>query len=115
MLVRVATSFAGRTIFRIRDLDKRVYAATFYRFNFEHHDTDEELGELLERFGERGLLDRITLEDSDAIGRSILGALCELEGEFWDAQTARAWKTAYAWTYAVIRDGARPLDGDLFD
>jgi hemoglobin-like flavoprotein len=102
-----------RRTFPDKDYDKRTFAATFFRFIVEHLDSEEELGELLERFGQRGLLDHVTLEDSDAIGRSILGALCELEGEFWDAQTARAWKTAYAWTYAVIRDGARPLDSDL--
>jgi len=98
---------ALREVFPIADTDKRVFATTFFRFVVMHLRSDEALYGLLERFGERGLLDHVSIAQIDAIGLSMLGALRELEGTSWTTETSRAWEHAYTWTWSTIRHGAR--------
>ncbi len=94
-------------VFPVADTDKRAFAASFFRFVVMHLRSDEALHVLLEQFGERGLLDHVSIAQIDAIGLSMLGALRELEGTSWTVETSSAWEHAYTWTWSTIRHGAR--------
>ena len=100
-------------VFPAEDVEKRQIATSFLGFVVTNLRSADRLGELLERMGRRGLLNGLSAGGVDDIGRSLLAALADLEGDQWQSDTARAWSLVCAWTSALLRRGvAHGSQGD---
>jgi hemoglobin-like flavoprotein len=87
------------------DPKQREVALSLFDFVATNLGSPEVLRELLERMGKRGLLEHVTSEHLDAIGRSLLRTLRDFEGARWTVDTAHAWALAFTWAVHVVRRG----------
>lgn len=87
------------------DLEQRGIAMSFFSFVVTNLRATDVLCELLERMGQRGLLQHVTISEVEDVVKSLFETLREFEGDDWTVDTAHAWALALTWTLATIRRG----------
>jgi hemoglobin-like flavoprotein len=88
------------------ELEQRDVAVSFFSFVVTNLRATDVLCELLERMGQRGLLQHVTASEVEVVVESLLDTLREFEGDRWTVDTAHAWAVALTWTSATIRRGS---------
>lgn len=95
-----------RPVFPRGDADQRKVALSFIGFIVANLRSPTYLAQLVERMGMRGMLQDLTREEIEAIGRTFLLVLRAYEGKQWTLETSHAWALAFAWVVAALHRGA---------
>lgn len=95
-----------RAVFPRDDVEQRRIAASFIGFVVANLRAPNRLVPLLERMGERGMLQDLTREELTAVGRIVLTILRDFEGTHWTIETSHAWALCITWTIAALLRGA---------
>ncbi|WP_437753276.1 alpha/beta fold hydrolase [Sorangium sp. So ce1389] len=100
-----ASEPALRALFPPDMREQRLKLAAALQLVVDNLRAPDKLIELLEALGRRHAAYAVLPEHFDAVGRALLGALEELEGDAWTPATARAWAGAYAQLAEAMRRG----------
>ena len=95
-----------RPVFPRDDAEQRKVALSFIGFIVANLRSPSYLAPLVERMGMRGMLQDLTREEIEAIGRTFLLVLRMYESKLWTLETSHAWALAFAWTVAALHRGA---------
>ncbi|WP_437965410.1 alpha/beta fold hydrolase [Sorangium sp. So ce260] len=96
---------ALRALFPPDMREQRLKLAAALQLVIDNLRAPDKLVEMLEALGRRHAAYAALPEHFDAVGRALLEALEELEGEAWAPATARAWAGAYAQIAEAMRRG----------
>ncbi|XXX74237.1 alpha/beta fold hydrolase [Sorangium sp. So ce134] len=96
---------ALRALFPPDMREQRLKLAAALQLVIDNLRAPDKLVEMLEALGRRHAAYATLPEHFDAVGRALLEALEELEGDAWSPATARAWAGAYAQIAEAMRRG----------
>ncbi|MGK4002636.1 alpha/beta fold hydrolase [Sorangium sp. So ce1036] len=96
---------ALRALFPPDMREQRLKLAATLQLVIDNLRAPDKLLEMLEALGRRHAGYGVAPEHFDALGRALLEALEELEGDAWGPATARAWAGAYAQIAGAMRRG----------
>ncbi|WP_437543791.1 alpha/beta fold hydrolase [Sorangium sp. So ce367] len=96
---------ALRALFPPDMREQRLKLAAALQLVVDNLRAPDKLVEMLEALGRRHAAYAALPEHFDAVGRALLEALEELEGDAWSPVTARAWAGAYAQVAEAMRRG----------
>lgn len=96
---------ALRALFPPDMREQRLKLAAALQLVIDNLRAPDKLVEMLEALGRRHAAYAALPEHFDAVGRALLEALEELEGDAWAPTTARAWAGAYAQVAEAMRRG----------
>lgn len=94
-----------RVVFPSKDAAKRALAKEVFDLVVASLHSGDELRQLLERMGRRGLLDGSSEREITAIGSCLLATLADFDVQ-WSDEIAYAWASIYRWAADAVRRGA---------